>query len=104
MNDPILSLIGLCLRAGRLKSGTGAFESIKTNEANLIIIADDASENTLKKATDSCAYYGVDYRIYGTKESLGHAVGKEIRAVLAVTDPGFSDSIIKKLDALNRTS
>ena len=35
---------------------------------------------------------------YGSKEDLGHSMGKEFRASLAVTDEGFAKSIKKRLD------
>ena len=36
--------------------------------------------------------------LYGTKEELGHAMGKELRASLAITDPGFAKSLTKLLN------
>ena len=35
--------------------------------------------------------------VYGTKEDLGHSMGKEFRASLAVTEEGFAKSIEKRL-------
>ena len=35
---------------------------------------------------------------YGDKESLGHAMGKEMRASLAVTDAGFAKTLNRYLE------
>ena len=35
---------------------------------------------------------------YGTKEELGHAMGKEMRASLAVTDAGFAKTLNRYLE------
>ena len=40
---------------------------------------------------------------YGDKETLGHFIGKEFRASLAVTDEGFAKGIRKHLDLENET-
>ena len=47
-----------------------------------------------------CTYYQVPIWIYGTKEQLGAAMGKEFRASLAVNDRGLAEAIRKQLDAL----
>ena len=44
-----------------------------------------------------CTYYEVPYYEFGGKEELGHALGKEMRASLAIQDEGFSKAILKLL-------
>ena len=96
------SLLGLCMRAGRLVSGEFAAENaVKDGSACLVLIATDASANTSKLFQDKCSFYEVPCVAYGTKASLGHAIGKEIRASIAVLDEGFAKSILKLLDGLN---
>lgn len=46
-----------------------------------------------------CDFYHVPLYFYGTKEKLGHAMGKELRASLAVTDEGFAKAMREHLDA-----
>lgn len=94
----IFSLIGLATRARRVVSGEFSTErAIKSFDAFLVIVAEDASDNTKKLFSDKCSFYEVPYYVYGTKEELGHAMGKEMRASLAVTDEGFADGICKLL-------
>ena len=96
LNNRFLSLLGLCQKAGKLKSGEfSTEEAIKTGNAWLVIVANDASDNTKKKFKDSCSFYEIEYMEYGTKEELAHAIGKEERASIAVCDEGFYRSIMK---------
>ena len=96
--DKVLSLIGLAMKAGRCASGEMMTESeTKSGRARLVIIASDASENTKKKFRDMCKYYRVPICFYGDKDTLGHAMGKEFRASLAILDEGFADGIQREL-------
>ena len=99
-----LSLISLATKAGKTASGEFCTEKeIKTGMAALVIVAEDASENTKKKFQNMCEFYEVPIYFYGDKDTLGHAMGKEFRASLAVTDPGFAKGIAKHLDAQQNT-
>lgn len=100
--NKVESLLGLCMKSGNLVSGEFAAEgTVKDGSAWLVIVATDASANTKKLFHDKCSFYEVPCFEYGTKESLGHAIGKEIRASIAVLDEGFSKSIIKHLEVVN---
>lgn len=96
MQDRVFSLLGIAARAGRIAAGGfSAEEAVKSRKARLVILAEDAKSNTIKKFTDKCSYYKIPLRYYGTKEALGHAVGRQPRACIAVTDRGFAESILK---------
>ena len=78
MNDKVISLLGLAERAGKIASGEFAAEkAVKTGKARLIIVAEDASDNTKKKFSDMCKYYQVPFACYSQKELLGHGIGKD---------------------------
>ena len=96
--DKVLSLIGLAMKAGRCISGEMMTENeTKAGKAKLVVVASDASENTKKKFRDMCKFYRVPICFYGDKDTLGHAMGKEFRASLAILDKGFADGIRKEL-------
>ncbi|WP_034447336.1 L7Ae/L30e/S12e/Gadd45 family ribosomal protein [Butyrivibrio sp. AE2032] len=96
--NKVYSLLSLCMRAGKLKSGEFAtMEAIRKRTAKLVIVSTDASENTTKQFTDKCKYYNVPIYYFGDKESLGHAIGKDVRTSLAITDFGLSESLRKNL-------
>jgi len=91
-------LIGLATRAGRTVSGEFMTErEVKSGRAILAIVAIDASENTKKKFRNMCDNYEVPLYFYSSKEDLGHAIGKEFRASLAVLDEGFAKGIQKHI-------
>ncbi|MBE5860509.1 MAG: 50S ribosomal protein L7ae [Butyrivibrio sp.] len=99
MDEKIYSLLGLCQKAGKLVSGEFSVENaIKSGTALVVLISLDASENTKKKFHDKCDFYNVKVADFGSKEKLGHAIGKEVRTSVAVTDAGFAKSLCEKLE------
>lgn len=63
----------------------------------MVIVSEEASDNTKKMFTNMCTHYKVPIYLFGTKEELGHAMGQEFRASLSVEDsricqdPGITD-------------
>lgn len=101
--DKVLSLVGLATKAGKTVSGEFMTErEVKSGRAALVILAEDSSENTRKKFCNMCEYYEVPIYIYGDKDTLGHAMGKEFRASLAILDEGFADGIQKQMKLNDR--
>lgn len=102
--DKVLLLVGLATKAGKTVSGEFMTErEVKSGRAALVILAGDSSENTRKKFCNMCEYYEVPIYIYGDKDTLGHAMGKEFRASLAILDKGFADGIRKQLKKYDET-
>ena len=99
-NDKVLAYLGLATRAGKIQSGEFSTEkSVKAGKAAMVIVAEDASNNTKKKFTNMCTFYKVPIYIYGTKETLGASIGRELRASLALEDTGFCKAIKKQIDS-----
>lgn len=97
-HNKIFSYLGLAARARRLVSGEFSTEqAVKRNKAYIVIVATDASENTKKNFRDMCTYYKVNIYFYGNKEQLGHAIGKEFRASIAVQDANLAKAMEKVL-------
>jgi ribosomal protein L7Ae-like RNA K-turn-binding protein len=95
MNPKIFQWLGLAFRAGKIVHGEGSvLTSIRSNQAKLVLIADDASEGTRKKFNDKCTFYKVTLKVATNREQLGHAIGKPERVVVAVTDQGFAERIL----------
>ncbi|GFI26281.1 putative ribosomal protein YlxQ [Lachnospiraceae bacterium] len=98
IRDNVLSMLGIAAKAGRVASGEYQTENVvKSGKSHLVIVAEDASDNTKKTFRNKCEFYETPMVIYGNKESLGHAIGREYRASLAVTDEGFAKALLKKL-------
>lgn len=103
IQNKVFSLIGLATRAGKTASGEFSTEkAIKSGHAYLAIVADDASDNTKKMFNNMCTYYKVPICYMGTKDTLGHAMGKQTRASLAVLDEGFAKAMMKQLETEQR--
>ena len=103
--DKALSLIGLATKAGKTVSGEFMTErEAKARRAYLVIVAGDASENTKKNFRNMCEYHKVLICFYSDKESLGHAMGKQFRASLAVLDEGFAKGILKNIQEMETST
>ena len=93
-------MLGLAARGRNVVSGElQTLDAIKDGSAMLVIVAEDASENTRKLFTDKCSFYQVPIKLYGTREELGRAIGKDIRSSLAGVNAGLAQSIIGYLEA-----
>ena len=100
--NKVLQMLGLAKRAGEVASGEFMTErTVKDGKAWLVIVAADASDNTRKMFRNMCEFYQVQICEYGNKEELGHAIGNEMRASLAITDEGFAKTILKHLEETN---
>ncbi len=94
----IYSMLGLAMKAGKVASGEFSTEkSVKSGKAWLVLVSEDASENTKKKFSNMCDFYEVPSYTFGTKERLGEVIGKGQRSSLAVTDENFAKSIMVHL-------
>lgn len=101
MNEPIYRLLGLCMKAGRLLSGSEQIKTaVKDGKGILLILAEDSSERTKEEYIRLAKLSGITWRIFGEKEKLGHAVGKDIRAAILISDSGFGTSLLKRIDTL----
>lgn len=98
MNKKALSTLGLAMRAGKVLAGDDTvMKAVRSGEAKLVILAEDAAANAQKKYRDKCSHYRIPLVEYGSRLELGTAVGKVDRVVLAVTDDGFAGRISQGL-------
>lgn len=89
-NPKFFNHLGLAMRAGKLVTGDSAvLDAIRTGEAKLAVLAEDASDNARKKYGDKCVFYNVPLIEYGTRSELGASIGRAERVIVAVTDDGF---------------
>lgn len=101
MYNGILSLLGLAQKAGQLVSGDfGAEKAIRAGKAKMIIVAEDAADETKKKYRELAEEYQTDCIEAVSKIELGTAIGREFRAVVVILDEGFKKGIQKKLKTL----
>ena len=100
-NDPILHLLGLAKKAGRLEIGEEPVGgACRARQARLILLAADAAPNTRRRA----AHFGEAGNVLWletpfTKGELGFILGRSSCAMLALTDAGFGAAVVEKLAA-----
>lgn len=99
----IFQFLGLITRARQLITGEElVVREIQSGRAELVILSTDASANTSKKITDKCTFFNVEKHVFGSREDLGYAIGKEARVALAVTDAGFAKKLSELLNEYYR--
>ena len=100
-DDPILQMLGLARKAGRLETGeepVGA--ACRGRKARLVLTAADAAPNTLRRADHFCQAGAVPrLSLPFSKLELGQRLSRGPCAILALTDAGFAASVAGKLAA-----
>ena len=98
-NDPVLRMLGLARRAGKLAYGDELVREVCFgHKARCVFLAADAGASTAKKG----AFYADKANVpcvqlpHG-KTELGTSVGKSGCAIVAVTDIGLAASAVEKL-------
>ncbi|GAA4701085.1 YlxQ family RNA-binding protein [Brevibacillus fulvus] len=94
MNPKVAQMLGMAMRARKIITGEElVVQAVRTQKAKLVVVAGDASANTMKKVTDKCQYYQVPCYMLATRYELGHAIGKDARVSIAITDSKLAESI-----------
>ena len=101
MNDPVLRMLGLARRAGKLAFGDELVrEACMEKKARCVMAASDAGESTAKKAAFYAERANVPFLVLpADKQTLGAAIGKGGCAVCAVTDIGLASAAVQRLAA-----
>ena len=77
MNEPIYRLLGLCMKAGRLLSGSEQIKTaVKDGKGILLILAEDSSERTKEEYIRLAKLSGI------------------------ISDSGFGTSLLQRIDTL----
>jgi ribosomal protein L7Ae-like RNA K-turn-binding protein len=96
MNNKFLQFLGLTKRAGKLREGYNTSEDIiKHRKAKLIVISEDASENTKNKFKAYCNKYNIAIIVAYGKEELGQILGRSEVNVVCITDEKMSNKLIE---------
>ena len=93
----VAGALGLAQKAGKLSSGDlGVKDALSEGKAKLLIIAADASPNTVKELKFLAEKASVPVIFCMRRDQLGLCIGKAPRAAVAVLDTGFAGLITKK--------
>ena len=94
VSDSIFSLLGLAQKSNRLVSGQNVVEkAIRKRKVYLVIVSEDASDNTKERFKSICVSKNIPIVFWGTSGELGSAIGKNYRRIIGVIDKGFSISL-----------
>ena len=98
INNNILGLIGLAMKAGKIAFGADSVEeSILKRKVKLVIVSEESSERTKSKFIKLCQNYNIPI-IDGNIDDLSKTIGKSNKAVIGIKDINFANSIQKKYD------
>ena len=90
----IINLLSMAQKAGRIVSGAFAVEqAVKKKQAVLVLLAEDAAEESKKKFTTLADKFAIPYADCLDRETLGRCLGKDFRAVAALLDDGFAKKL-----------
>lgn len=96
MVNKVYGLLGICSKAGKLISGTDIIlENLAKKKVSLVIVAEDASEKTIKNIKYYCEKENVQLLIYGKIEENSKAIGKHNRAIIGILDKNLAVAIQK---------
>ena len=99
INNNILGLIGLAMKAGKIAFGADSVEeSILKRKVKLVIVSEESSERTKSKFIKLCQNYNISIIIDGNIDDLSKTIGKSNKAVIGIKDINFANSIQKKYD------
>lgn len=97
MNDRVLGMVGLAVRAGKVRFGVFMTEkAIDEGSASLVIAAEDIGASNRRRIENRCKDCDVELMFYSDKQSLSRAAGKKDMPVLAICDEGFAKAIVNK--------
>ncbi len=102
-NDPVLGVLGLSLRAGKLAYGDEQVRVLcEDKKARCVFVAGDAGSGIQKKAAQYAGKAGIPcVTLTQSKNVLGRALGKTDCAVCALSDIGLAASVMRRLAAAN---
>ena len=102
MNDKVMSTLGLAKKAGKVMSGTNLVSTFirSDNKPSLVVLANDASDNTKKLIQSASKHHKVLCRaINYSMDQLSDAIGASYYiSCIAILDKGFADLIVSRLD------
>ncbi|MDO4621839.1 MAG: ribosomal L7Ae/L30e/S12e/Gadd45 family protein [Eubacteriales bacterium] len=91
-------MISISQKAGKAASGEFAAEkALKEGRGYLLILAEDASDNTRKKFENMADWREVPHCTYLSKTELGQIIGKGERSCVVITDENLAENIRRQL-------
>ena len=94
-----LRYLGLAKRAGRVVTGMDTCQRMMgKGRVALLIITEDTSPGSRKKAVSTAEGHGVRWVLYGTSEELSHMTGTKGKHIFGITDGPFGKTIMEAIE------
>ena len=106
MESKAMNYLSLARKAGKAELGeepVGA--AARAGKAYLIVVAQDASDHTWRRAKSFAA--GTEQqvrRLKETKDELGQSIGRESLAIAAITDAALALAMVKVMEPSEATA
>ena len=98
--DKLLNMVGLAVRAGKVRFGTYMTErAVADGKARLVVAANDLGKDNRKKIENKCAERRVPVVFWASRGELGRAVGKKDTAVLCICDESLAGAVLRIADS-----
>ncbi len=99
LTNKVYGLLGICMKAGKIAFGTDStMDMLGKRKIKLIIVAKDSSQRTIRHFEEKCEEYNIPFYIFGSKEEISNAIGKDNKTVIGIKDKNLADAIKKILD------
>ena len=96
-NDPLLSMLGIARKAGKLSIGTeAARDAIRKRKSHLVIVAGDISPKSEKELRYAARETDIPIRrIQQDIFAVSHAIGSKA-GILSVDDKGLAEAVLAR--------
>jgi ribosomal protein L7Ae-like RNA K-turn-binding protein len=91
MNPKAATMIGFAKRSGNLASGfTAVSIQLKKGKAKLVVLSEDIAEDSKRKLVNLCKATGTPCCFHGSRDDLGHAIGRDATTAIAIMESKFA--------------
>lgn len=99
MKKKIDAYLGFAKKSRNLITGYNTcIYAAQKHKLKLLLLAEDVSENTMKKFEELAKAQKIPMKIYGTKELLSNLTGEVDKGIFGIVDGHFAQIIRKELD------
>ena len=99
MENKVLSYLGFAAKARKLVTGYNTcIYMMEKKKIRLLILAEDLSENSVKKMASAAEKHNVPCKIYGAGEQLSKITGNAGKGIFGITDKNFAKVISDGID------
>ena len=96
MNDKLLGMVGLAVRARKAACGVFLTEKgLDDGSVKLVVAANDIGESNKRKIEYKCGSQNVRLIYYSTREQLSHSMGKKDAPVIGICDDNMAEAVVK---------